>query len=104
MADTIMISNAGEAAVSGVSLVDMFNNLIISVFAALATGGAVVTSQLLGAKKKDDACRSIMQLIVSSLFLTVVLTAFCIVARRGIVSAFFGSIEKDVFDNATMYL
>lgn len=104
MADTIMISNAGEAAVSGVSLVDMFNNLIISVFAALATGGAVVTSQLLGAKKKDEACRSIMQLIVSSLFLTAVLTAFCIIARHGIVSVFFGSIEKDVFDNATLYL
>ena len=45
MADTMMISSAGEAAVSGVSLVDMFNNLIISVLAALATGGAVVTSQ-----------------------------------------------------------
>ena len=49
MADTMMISSAGEAAVSGVSLVDMFNNLIISVLAALATGGAVVTSQCIGA-------------------------------------------------------
>ena len=48
MADTVMISSAGEAAVSGVSLIDMFNNLIISVLAALATGGAVVTSQFLG--------------------------------------------------------
>ena len=53
MADTVMISSAGEAAVSGVSLIDMFNNLIISVLAALATGGAVVTSQFLGAGKKD---------------------------------------------------
>ena len=52
MADTVMISSAGEAAVSGVSLIDMFNNLIISVLAALATGGAVVTSQFLGAGKK----------------------------------------------------
>ena len=40
MADTVMISSAGEAAVSGVSLIDMFNNLIISVLAALATGGS----------------------------------------------------------------
>ena len=52
MADTMMISSAGEAAVSGVSLVDMFNNLIISVLAALATGGAVVTSQCIGAGRK----------------------------------------------------
>ena len=49
MADTMMISSVGEAAVSGVSLVDMFINLIISVLAALSTGGAVVTSQYIGA-------------------------------------------------------
>ena len=55
MADTMMISSVGEAAVSGVSLVDMFNNLIISILAALATGGAVVTSQFIGASKCSPA-------------------------------------------------
>ncbi len=58
MADTMMISSVGEAAVSGVSLVDMLNNLIISVLAALATGGSVVTSQFLGAGREGEACRS----------------------------------------------
>lgn len=37
MADTMMISSVGEAAVSGVSLVDMVNVVIINIFAAMAT-------------------------------------------------------------------
>ena len=56
LADTIMVSSVGEAAVSGVSLVDMLNVLIINIFAALATGGAVVVAQLLGSKERERAC------------------------------------------------
>ena len=63
MSDTVMVSSVGEAAISGVSLVDMINNLIINIFAALATGGAVVTSQYLGARKPEEANRSAGQLV-----------------------------------------
>lgn len=71
MADTVMVSSVGEAAISGVSLVDMINNLMFNIFAALATGGAVVTSQFLGARQKDDACRSAGQLVTLSAVLGV---------------------------------
>lgn len=104
MADTMMISSAGEAAVSGVSLVDMFNNLIISVLAALATGGAVVTSQFIGAGKRTEACKSAKQLIYTSGMITLVIAALVILFNRPILSLFFGKIEADVFENAVIYL
>lgn len=104
MADTIMISSVGEAAVSGVSLVDMFNNLIISVLAALATGGAVVTSQYLGARKREDACRSAKQLIYTSCLITLVVSVLVGVLNRPILTLFFGRIEADVMSNAVIYL
>ena len=104
MADTIMVSSVGEAAVSGVSLVDMLNNLIISILAALATGGAVVTSQYIGAKKKEDACRSAKQLIVTSLLITIVITIAVIAFHKPLLSLFFGKIEADVRQNAIIYL
>lgn len=58
MVDTTMVSLAGEAAISGVSLVDMVVNLLNSIFAALATGGAVIVSQYIGKKKRETACEA----------------------------------------------
>lgn len=63
MADTLVVSYAGEAAVSGVSLVNQFNTIFIYLFTALASGGAVVISQYIGRKKNDDAGESASQLL-----------------------------------------
>ena len=69
VADTMMVSRCGEAAISGVSLVDMINLLIINLFAALATGGAVVVSQFLGAQRRADATHAAGQLTVLSVLI-----------------------------------
>ena len=104
MADTMMISSAGEAAVSGVSLVDMFNNLIISVLAALATGGAVVTSQCIGARRREEACRSARQLVFTEAAITIGISVLVLLFHRQILGLFFGQIEADVMQNAIIYL
>ena len=104
MADTMMVSRCGEAAISGVSLVDMINNLIIVLFAALATGGAVVVSQYLGAKEQEKANASAGQLILLSAILGTVVAAVCILFARPMISACYGSIDADVLDAGVLYL
>ena len=103
MADTVMVSSAGEAAISGVSLVDMINQLIITVFAALATGGAVVTSQYLGAQKPKDAARSAGQLVTLSALAGAGIAALCLVFCRALLRLFFGTITALSFPFLALY-
>lgn len=104
MADTMMVARVGEAAVSGVSLVDMINVLLINIFAALATGGAVVTSQYIGKKKEDTACRSVNQLYLVSGAASLLIMILTLVFRQGMLRALFGQIEPEVMENALIYL
>ena len=103
MADTVMVSSVGEAAISGVSLVDMINQLIITVFGALATGGAVVTSQHLGAKRPEEAARSAGQLVGLSGILGTAVAVFCLVTRTAQLRLFFGTISEDVVQACLTY-
>ena len=64
MADSIMVSSAGEAAVSGVSLVDSIAILLINAFASLSTGGAVVAAHRLGETKEEEAVKCANQLLL----------------------------------------
>lgn len=104
MADTMMISSTGEAAISAVSLIDMINNLINSVLAALATGGAVVVSQHIGAGNHEEASGSARQLIFSSAVITAIVSGFVILFHKQLILLFFGGIEEEVLRNAITYL
>ena len=104
MGDGVMGASVGEAAISGVSLVDMINAVILVLFAALATGGAVVTSQLLGARRQEDARRSAGQLVLMAFTLGVAAMALCLIFARGLLKLFFGSIDESVMDAGLIYL
>ena len=103
LCDGIMVSAVGEAAISGVSLVDMINNVVLNLFAALATGGAVVTSQFLGARAQKDAQRSAGQLVTMALIFGLLIMGLCLVLARNLMDLFFGSIEDDVMDAGMQY-
>ena len=96
--------NAGEAATSGVSLVDMVNTLFINIFAAVATGGAVVSSQYLGQRRRDRACQSANQLILITACISLIIMVLCILFRRGVLHLLYGGVAGDVMANALVYL
>ena len=103
MVDTVMVASAGEAAVSGVALVDMVNYLIITVMAALTTGGSVIISQYAGGRQPAQAERSAGQLMMVTLLLSAAILAVCLLGRDAILRLFFGSVEADVMAAAQTY-
>lgn len=104
MMDTVMIASVGESAVSAVSLVDSIMILIIQIFAAIATGGAVVAGQFLGAKDEDCACQSANQLVLFISVLSVAVMGLVYLLRGFILHQVFGKITAEVMAHSSTYL
>ena len=104
MADSVMIASVGEAAVSGVSLVDTVNILLINVFAAMATGGAVVAGQYLGQKRQKEACKAADQLVLFITFFSIIIMVLMYLCKNWILHGVFGKIDSDVMGYANTYL
>ena len=104
IADTLVISYAGEAAVSGVSLVNQFNTIFIYIFTALASGGAVVVSQYIGSRDTDNAEKSSSQLLMFSILLSLVIGALVLIGNRAMLGILFGKVEDSVMDACVTYL
>ena len=104
VADTFMVSYAGEAAVSGVSLVNMFNTIFLYLFSALAAGGAIVVSQYIGSKDQDNGNRSSGQLFMTSAVFSLFITGFVLALDRQLLKLLFGEVEPDVMEACVTYL
>lgn len=101
--DSIMVSSAGDAAISGVSLVDSVNLLFSYLFSALATGGAVVVSQCLGKRDPQKATHASKQLVLTVFAAAVLLSAVVVCFRNPLLHLIFGKVEADVMANARIY-
>lgn len=104
MADTFMVSTVGEAAISGVSLVDGLNLLILQIMSAFCAGGIVIISQYIGDNNSANvksASRHLEILVAGFSFLV---TFIFLVFGKNILKLLFGSIEADVMEAAKSYL
>lgn len=103
LADSLMVSTVGDAAISAVSLVDSISNLMIYVFSAMATGGAAVAGQYIGLKRKDDACHAGQQLVALLAGVSLLFVALLYLFRTQILTTMFGHIEPDVMAATNTY-
>ena len=104
IADTFVVSFSSEADVSGVSLVTSFNTVLIFLFTALSSGGAVIISQYIGNRDEKAASESASQLLLISALLSVVLSVLILVFRTPLLKLLFGKIESDVMSACESYL
>lgn len=103
MADTMMVSRIGSAAISAVSLVDSVNVLIIQIFAAMATGATIICAQYIGRGNEKDANKAAYQVTLTVFVISMVLTVMGLVFRRPLLSLAFGQIEQDVMEASVTY-
>lgn len=101
--NSIMVSNAGEAAVSGVSLVNTMDGVLIIFFTALVSGGSVIISQAVGKGDTKNISDAAKQLIYSATFMAFILTVAVLIFRKPLLSALFGDVEADVMASAHAY-
>ena len=104
MADVFVIGFVGEAAVSGVSLVNSFNTIFLDLFTALAAGGAVVISQYIGRDEKDLASRSACQLAAAAALFSVAAAVFILLNCEPLLRLLFGKVEPEVMEACITYL
>lgn len=104
IADVFVVGFAGEAAVSGVSLVNSFNMIFIYLFTALASGGAVVISQYVGRKYYDTASESASQLLSVSFLFSVVIGTVILLLNERLMRLMFGKVDADVMQACVTYL
>lgn len=102
--DTFVVSSCGEAAVSGVSLVNQFNTIFIYLFTALASGGAIIVSQYIGNKDEKRTVLSSSQLLMFSIVFSIVLSILVLIFNKQLLGLLFGKVESDVMKACVTYL
>lgn len=103
MIDSMMVASAGEAAVSGVSLVNTLDVLLIYAFSSLVTGGSIVVSQLFGKKDLAMVRSAAKQLLYVATAVATLLSTVVLLVRFPLLSLLFGNVEADVMANAQAY-
>lgn len=103
--DSMMVSGiAGDgSAGNAVSNVDYINNLVIQLFSAFATGGAIITSQFIGAGNIDEAGKSAKHMLFLVLLSSFAIGGLCLALNYPLLKLFYGEVSQNTFESQRIY-
>lgn len=104
--DSLLVSNIpadGSNISNAVGNVDYINNLIIQLFSAFATGGAIITSQFLGAGDSESANKSAKQVLMLVICISLCIGGVSLALNWPILKLLYSEVQADVFRYMQIY-
>ena len=104
LADTLMVSYAGEAVVAGVGLDTMVYTIFIYLFTAISAGGAVVVSQYIGSRERGGADLAASQIFHLAGVLSIACMALMLAFGSKLLMAMYPSTEPATMEACKKYM
>ena len=104
LADTMMVSYAGEAVVAGVGLDTMIYTIFIYLFTAIAAGGSVVVSQYIGSKERSNANLAASQIYTISAVTSLVSMVLMLLFGSSLLLKMYPDTEPLTMDACRTYM
>ena len=104
LADTMMVSYAGEAVVAGVGLDTMVYTIFIYLFTAISAGGAVVVSQYIGSRSRKNAEQAASQIFHIAGLLSLACMAAMLLFGSSLLQAMYPETESATMEACKTYM
>ena len=104
LADTMMVSYAGEAVVAGVGLDTMIYTIFIYLFTAISAGGSVVVAQYIGSRDRDKGNLAASQIFHLAGVVSVVCMVLMLLFGSALLRCMYPSTEPETMAACQTYM
>ncbi len=104
LADTMMVSYAGEAVVAGVGLDTMIYTIFIYLFTAISAGGSVVVAQYLGSKNRENSNLSASQIFHLTGVISLICMALMLLFGSSLLELMYPTTEPATMEACKTYM
>ncbi len=104
LADTMMVSHAGEAVVAGVGLDTMIYTIFIYLFTAISSGGAVVVAQYIGSKDRENGNMAASQIFHLAGVLSLACMVLMLLFGSGLLRVMYPDTEPATMEACRTYM